>query len=187
MENIIAQEAATAVAAAGTNRIKEMFTTWKNENLSMKSLRSWSQFSDKTKFGLPKVMEVPSRLKTNVMYFQTNYIAVFLILVIYCIITNPWFLLSLAVCGGLWVYVFHVRKDPVVIANREITEKQKSIALLVVTVILFYSSGVTASIFWLLGATITVTLIHALLYTPIEETHFDFGATAFPPQGPAAV
>jgi len=184
MENLITSETANVVATAGTNRIKEMFNKWKDENLSLKSMRSWSAFCDKTKFSLPKVTELWSRLRNNLTYFQTNYIAVFLILVVYCIITNPWFLISMAVCGGLWVYVFHWRKEAIKIRSREITDREKSIALGIVTVILFYLAGVTSSIFWLFGATITVTLIHALFYIPFEENHFDFNVSfANPPTG----
>jgi len=77
MENIIAKEAATAVATAGSSRVKELMSNWYKENISIKSMRNWSIFCDKKKFTLPKITEILTRLKSNVVYFQTNYIAVF--------------------------------------------------------------------------------------------------------------
>lgn len=90
--------------------------------------------------------------------------------------------------------MFHVRTEPIRVFNREVTAREKAISLgareylsvrtlkYVVTLVLFYLAGVTSSIFWLLGATITVTLIHSLFYIPIEENEFDFTSPPGQPQ-----
>jgi len=173
----ITSQAAAAVASAGTSRVKEIFTTWKNENLNLKSMRTWGGFCDKTKLSLPKVTEIHIRLKSNLMYFQTNYIAVFALLLLYSIITNPWFLIVVGLCGGLWLYIFHYRAEPILVRGREVTSREKTIGLSVVTGLLFYIAGITNSIFWLLGASIAVTALHALFYTPVEESDFDFNSS----------
>jgi len=173
MSGILTKETAEVVASVGSNRLKEFFLSWKNEHLSLKSMRSWSAFCDKTKFSLPKIADTLSRFKSNLLYWQTNYVVIFLILVIYCIITNPWFLLIVGLCGGMWGYIFHWKKDPIKLGNYEVTERQKTIILSVVTALLFYLASVGNTIFWLLGASITVVVFHALFYIPTEESEYD--------------
>jgi len=172
----ISKTAAEAVAAAGTNRIKEIFSKWKQDTLSTNSLRSWSVFCSKTKFSFPKVTEAPQRLKTNLTYFQTNYIVVFGLIVLYSIISNPWFLLALGVVGGGWAYVFHVRKEPIFLGSHEVTDREKMVVLGVVTIITFWFASVSNTIFWLIGATLTVVNGHALFFTPIED-EIDFNTS----------
>ena len=40
------------------------------------------------------------RLYKNVDYFQSNYVMVFLVLVLYCLITSPLLIIVLAASGG---------------------------------------------------------------------------------------
>jgi hypothetical protein len=82
MENLT-KEATEAVAAAGTNRLKEMFLRWKDETFSFKSMRSWSVFCDRSKLSLPKVGDIFVRVKSNLVHFQTNYVIIFVLLVVY--------------------------------------------------------------------------------------------------------
>ena len=76
--------AAQGLANAATTRVREMFTKWREEKLSLKSMRSWTNFADKTQFALPKVTEVHLRLKNNLLFYQTNYVIVFFVLALYC-------------------------------------------------------------------------------------------------------
>ena len=90
--NAAAVEMATQI---GTNKIKELWTTWRSDRL--KSMKSWGQFCDKTKFSFPKLTELHLRLKvteyvfqftkkitqSNVTFFQTNYIILFLVFCVY--------------------------------------------------------------------------------------------------------
>jgi len=43
----------------------------------------------------------------------------------------------------------------------------------VVTALLFYLASVGNTIFWLLGASVTVVVFHALFYIPTEESEYD--------------
>lgn len=177
MDNLITKEAATAVATAGGNRLKDLFVAWKDERL--KSVKSWAQFSDKTKFGPPKPTEIIVRLKSNVAYFLSNYIVLFFVLALYCIITNPFFLFSIAISVLLYFYVFKWRVEPIVIAGHTATDRVKLGIVAAVSLFLFWYASVGNTIFWLIGATGVVVFFHALLYTPVEENDFDFTSTSF--------
>jgi len=173
----LSQQAADAVATAGVNRFKEMLNKWKEETFSFKSMKSWSSFCDRSKFALPKVTEIFARMKSNLSHFRLNYLLVFFLIVIYCIITNPWFLFTVGLVSGLWLYAFHWRKEAIKVFNHEVTSNEKTIALASVSILLFWFGSVSSTIFWLVGCTITVVSLHALFYTPHEETDFDFNTS----------
>merc|ERR1712088_1132977 len=48
----------------------------------------------------PSAGRLSKRLYKNVDYFQSNYVAVFLVLVLYCLITSPLLIIVLAASGG---------------------------------------------------------------------------------------
>lgn len=74
----------TEVAATtGSNHMKEMFNKWKEETLSTNSIRNWSIFCSKAKLSFPRLGEIPSRVQTNLKYFQMNYIIVFAVIALY--------------------------------------------------------------------------------------------------------
>jgi len=158
MENF-AKDAAEVGATVARNRLQEMLSSWKNER--MKSMQSWSLFFDRKKLAMPKVVDIPSRMKSNVVHFQTNYIILFFVLCIYSILTNPLFLLAVGASAALWMYAFHWRKDPLKILNHEVTDKEKTIVLSILTLGLFYFASVGNTIFWLIGATLTVVVLHS--------------------------
>jgi len=177
MDNLITKETASAVAAAGSNRLKDMFFTWKDER--MKSVKPWAQFTDKTKFSPPKPTELVVRMKSNVSYFLSNYIILFFILALYCVITNPFFLFSIAISVLLYFYLFRWRQEPIVIAGYTASDRVKFGMLAVVSIFLFWYASVGNTIFWLIGASAVIVFFHALLYTPVEETDYDFTSKSF--------
>lgn len=177
MDNLIAKEAAAAVATASGNRMKEMLFAWKDDRL--KSVKAWSQFTDSSKLGLPKVTDVVVRLKSNLSYFLSNYIIIFFVLMLYCIITNPFFLFSIALAGMLYLYMFKWRSEPIVLFGHTFSDRTKWIVLGTVSLFLFWYASVGNTIFWLIGAELVIVFVHALLYQPVEETDFDFTSTSF--------
>ena len=48
----------------------------------------------------PSAGRLSKHLYKNVDYFQSNYVMVFLVLVIYCLITSPLLIIVLAASGG---------------------------------------------------------------------------------------
>jgi len=160
------------LGSAGFGRAKELFFSWKTER--GKNLRKWGSFMDRSKFSLPKPTHIPYRIKTNLSFFQTNYVIVFLILTLYCIITNPLFLLAILFCLGLYIYLFYWRSQPLKMGTHIVTDKEKTIFISLITLVLFYWASVGSTIFWLLGASLTIILLHALFFNPAEEASEDF-------------
>eukprot|EP00026_Physarum_polycephalum_P019785 Phypoly_transcript_21968.p1 GENE.Phypoly_transcript_21968~~Phypoly_transcript_21968.p1 ORF type:complete len:194 (+),score=14.75 Phypoly_transcript_21968:70-582(+) len=120
MSNLFEQPEATLEPGL-TQRVKA---------LGLKSQRGWPEFvGGKEKYTVPSPKDVPTRVKENLLYFQTNYIILFLILCIYCVITSPLFLISFLLIVGLWVYFMVVRTTPITIGSRVVTDQQRTIGL----------------------------------------------------------
>merc|ERR1712141_236528 len=81
-------------------------------NLSQPALKEWfgkrranirplGQFFNTHNFQVPpSAGRLTKRLYKNVEYFQSNYVMVFLVLVLYCLITSPLLLIVIAASGG---------------------------------------------------------------------------------------
>jgi len=140
----------------------------------LKSTKAWSEFFDKSKYTWPPAKEVVTRLKDNVMYFQTNYVILFLVLCTYCVLTNPLFLLSFVAIIGMWTYALSYRSSPFTIGRFVISDNTRNCVLGAVTLGVFYYSSVGSTLFWLIGATLTFVLVHALAFTRVDD-ELNFG------------
>eukprot|EP01100_Stratorugosa_tubuloviscum_P014432 TRINITY_DN7713_c0_g2_i1.p1 TRINITY_DN7713_c0_g2~~TRINITY_DN7713_c0_g2_i1.p1 ORF type:complete len:164 (-),score=44.36 TRINITY_DN7713_c0_g2_i1:86-577(-) len=137
---------------------------WKETQVT--KLRPWSEFFNRSKFIFPEKNYdfLLSRISKNLDYFQTNYLLLFIGLLVYSILTNPW-LVIIGVCSSYsYYYLFYLRKEPLVIKGREITDFEKTTALGIITIIGCLLGGIYSTICWLLGFTILVILIHAIFY-----------------------
>ncbi len=155
------------------DRLQTLLNSWKNERV--KNLRSSKEFFGKDKFSFPKMNSIPQRVKSNLFYFQTNYLLVFLISSIYSALTNPIFLISMLAIGVLWIYTLKLKDEPFTFQNKEVPQIIVYGILTFVTVFTFYYSSAGSIIFWLIMGTIFFVLIHALFYTPDEIDEFGFG------------
>lgn len=97
------------------------------------SLRPVGSFFDRSRLSLPKLTEIPSRFKTNIAYFQTNYLLVFFVLCLYSALTSPLFLIALIVVALMWLYMMKWRTGPYVIRGWEVPEKATTIGLILGT------------------------------------------------------
>lgn len=66
----------------GFEFLKKSALGWKDERL--KTFRPVSSFLDRSKLSMPG-SDALHRIKTNLSYFQTNYIMVFFVLSLYCL------------------------------------------------------------------------------------------------------
>jgi len=150
-----------------------MVNQWKDERL--KNLRPIGEFFAKEKFSVPKIIEIPTRLKANVTYYQTNYFLVFFLLSIYSALTSPIFLIAIILVGGVWLYSVRWRTGPFVLAGRQIPEQVITIVLLIVTLLMFYLSSGMTILWWLLIVAGSFVFLHALFHNPQPIDEFGFG------------
>jgi len=141
-------------------------------------LKSWRDFFNTNKFKAPTgVASVGRRLLINVDQFQSNYMCIFFILFIYCILTSPLLLIALAACCGAAYYirVKNTETSRLTIAGREIPTAYQYAAVAVLSFPLFYAAGAGSTIFWVIGASIFFIVLHAFFYAsePIPGAEFE--------------
>ena len=137
---------------------------------SVRSIQPWDKFiGDKTKYSIPGLHYILPRLQSNFKQFRYNYLAIAVVLLFLFALLNFNFLLLVIVMGALWGYVFWWRSEPVAPFGFEIPQKIMTIALSVVTVLVFYFV-LGFKLFWALIAVAVFSFIHSLLYISQEET-----------------
>jgi len=135
------------------------------------SVKPWGEFVNYNKFKLPKsIAPVGKRVITNVERFQSNYVFVFMGLVVFCIITSPMLLVAIAAClGACYIISLKNKESKITLMGREITIAQQYAAVAAMSFPLFWIAGAGSAVFWVIGASVVVILLHASLYTLDDE------------------
>lgn len=101
----------------------------------------------------------------NVEYFQSNYMFVFIVLILYCLITSPVLLLAIAASlGACYILALKNAEKKIVIGGHEVSMAHQYAAVGVLSLPVFYIAGAGAALFWVLGASLFIIAIHASLY-----------------------
>merc|ERR1719378_1066945 len=119
-----------------TTELYNKFNAFKEERVQ--SIRPWlGDFAKPASFSMPRVSELPSRLGHNIVFYSSNYIMLMLVFAIYMVFAQPSVLLLTLALGGLWLYSGLYMSD-VQLAGRTVGFRERSAALGVLTVVLFY-------------------------------------------------
>jgi len=141
-------------------------------------IRPWGTFVKTTNFEPPQSLPRWSkRLYKNIEHFQSNYVFVFLILFIYCLITSLFLLVAMAVSGGACYYasIKQVQRK-LILGGREVTLAQQYAAIAVGSIPLFVIAGAGTAVFWVIGASFFIIALHATFYNfdaldlPLDDT-----------------
>merc|ERR1712066_159345 len=130
------------------------------------NLRPVGTFFNTANFQVPpSAGRLSKRLVKNVDYFQSNYVLVFLILVLYCLISSPLLLIVIAGAGGA-AYFASVKNETrkIAIAGHEVTLAQQYAAIATASIPFFLLAGAGGIVFWVLGASLFFITAHAAFY-----------------------
>merc|ERR1712062_414990 len=128
------------------------------------NLRPVGTFFNTANFQVPpSAGRLSKRLVKNIDYFQSNYVLVFLILVLYCLISSP--LIVIAGAGGA-AYFASVKNETrkIAIAGHEVTLAQQYAAIATASIPFFLLAGAGGIVFWVLGASLFFITAHAAFY-----------------------
>lgn len=145
-------------------------------------MKSWGAFIDTNKMVFPTAIQQWSRrLVRNLQYFQSNYLCVFILLFIYCILTSPLLLLALSASLGLgYIVTLKNAEKPIKFFGRRLTLGQQYLAIAIGSLPLFYIVGAGSAVFWVIGASLFVVGLHASIYAiesiqdSLEDGPFNF-------------
>uniref|UniRef100_UPI00358F2104 prenylated Rab acceptor protein 1 n=1 Tax=Myxine glutinosa TaxID=7769 RepID=UPI00358F2104 len=137
-------------------------------------VRPWSTFIDQRRFTRPGDFGVwCRRLVANFEHFQSNYVFIFLGLLVYCVLTSPLLLLALAVLlASCYLISLRAAGQHLSIFGRELTVAQQYGAAAATSFPLFWLAGAGSAVFWVLGATVFVIGAHASLHE-VDQSDFE--------------
>ncbi|XP_069939730.1 prenylated Rab acceptor protein 1 isoform X2 [Cherax quadricarinatus] len=133
---------------------------------SRENVRPWLVFVNTQKFKVPpNAQRWSKRLAKNVDYFQSNYMFVFIGLIIYCLITSPLLLLAVAASlGACYILSLKNAEKKIIVGGHEVSLAHQYTAVGVLSLPVFYIAGAGAVLFWVLGASFVIIIIHASFY-----------------------
>ncbi|XP_072761348.1 prenylated Rab acceptor protein 1-like [Anoplolepis gracilipes] len=130
------------------------------------NIRPWSLFLNTNNIRPPSnITRLSKRLVKNIEYFQSNYLFVFIGLVIYCLITSPLLLLTVVAFLGI-CYKLSQRhsKQELTILNHKLTLVQIYSLVAICSLPVFFLIGAHADVFWVLGVSWFLITLHAAFY-----------------------
>eukprot|EP00275_Glaucocystis_incrassata_P001538 EC123278.1.p1 GENE.EC123278.1~~EC123278.1.p1 ORF type:complete len:175 (+),score=24.37 EC123278.1:62-586(+) len=141
-------------------------------------IRPWRDFF--TGFGLPPSGETKARIQQNVAYFQGNYAALTLLVLGFSILTSPFVAISLLILAGMYFYLYIHRKEPLVIGDRTIEDREKNIIMIVASVVLLLGSGAPGVLLWCATVSALIIVSHGALHIPSCDDLFSQPVLANP-------
>ncbi|XP_041568376.1 prenylated Rab acceptor protein 1 [Taeniopygia guttata] len=145
----------------GLGRLSPPGWAWRWLGARRAGLRPWGSFLDQRRFGVPRDLgELWRRLGQNAERFQSNYLLLFLALLLYCLLSSPLLLVALGVFFGVAVRL-RAREAPLVLLGRELSPAHQLGVAAGVSLPLFWLAGAGAALFWLLGAALVFLGSHA--------------------------
>ncbi|XP_030834329.1 prenylated Rab acceptor protein 1 [Strongylocentrotus purpuratus] len=135
------------------------------------TVQPWSQFVSTSRFTKPTSVAVAgTRVVKNIEHFQSNYLFVFIILAIYCIMTSPMLIIFLGALFGAfyWINVKNQSRK-LKIGSYELTLIQQYGAVAMLSIPLFFLAGAGSAVFWVLGASFFFVMLHAVFYNPQDQ------------------
>lgn len=110
-------------------------------------------------------MQWSKRFLKNIEYFRSNYLCVFFILMVYCVLTSPFLLLAIAASAGAsYLITLKHRESPIKLFGYQLSSRQLYGAVAIASFPLFYLAGAGSAVFWVLGASLFVVGLHASIY-----------------------
>ncbi|QKX62641.1 uncharacterized protein TRUGW13939_09802 [Talaromyces rugulosus] len=156
-----------------TSRFGDRLNSIRSTSMSSRfaNLKPISEFLDLKRLSKPADFgEVQSRVNYNLSYFSSNYAAVFVMLSIYSLLTNPvlLFVIILVTVGLYGIGKLEGRDLDIGVARASTSQLYTGLLIIAVPLGL-YASPIT-TVLWLIGATGVTVIGHAaLLEKPIEN------------------
>ncbi|KAG7018291.1 PRA1 family protein F2, partial [Cucurbita argyrosperma subsp. argyrosperma] len=139
--------------------------------------RPWRLMADYRSFTLPSNLhDTLARIKINLAYFRMNYAIVILIILFLALLWHPISLIVFVLMMSLWLFLYFLRDQPLVIAGRVLQDWIILLVLSVLTIgfLFLTNASLNIAIALIIGA--VVVLAHAAV-RKTENLYLDEEAT----------
>jgi hypothetical protein len=129
-----------------------------------------------TTFSKPESREVwLQRVRGNFAHYRSIYAIVFVIVLVYTVLSSPLLLLGLTLLAGAWAYAFVLTspETPIMVAGFELRRREKLLALGPFSLLVVVICGLINSLVWVLFLTVLLSLPHASFHEVVELDALD--------------
>ncbi|XP_057504393.1 PRA1 family protein F2-like [Actinidia eriantha] len=128
------------------------------------SRRPWKEMFNFRSIGFPAGFRgAIGRIRTNLGYFRVNYAIIMLLIVFLSLLWHPISLIVFVVMMAVWLFLYFLRDEPLVIFGRRIDDRVVLIVLSVLTIVFLLLTRATSNILFSLLIGVVIVLIHAAL------------------------
>ncbi|XP_047332837.1 PRA1 family protein F3-like [Impatiens glandulifera] len=139
--------------------------------------KPWKEMFNFRSFGLPSssFRDSMSGIKTNLAYFQMNYVIVVLLIIFFSLLWHPISLIVFLVMMVVWLFLYFLRDEPLSVFGRQIGDIWVMIVLAVLTLVFLLLTHVTENVLISLLIGVVLVVIHGVfrktddLFTDEEE------------------
>merc|ERR1719483_554074 len=163
-EEVTTDSEAEEMSLAAPLSISQPFKDWvvtRRENI-----RPLATFFNTSNFQVPPSFgRFTKRFYKNIEYFQSNYVIIFLGLVVYCLISSPMLFMVMVMSGVAANTAARRNKDrKLTFLGHEITLAHQYGVISLCSLPFLLLAGAGAVVFWVLGASLVTVSVHAAAY-----------------------
>ncbi|GMI83920.1 PRENYLATED RAB ACCEPTOR 1.F2 [Hibiscus trionum] len=130
------------------------------------SQRKWEDMIKIQALNLPpNVNEAARRIRTNTVFFKTNYVIVVALLLFLTLLLHPVSLVIIAIIAGAWLLQYFLRDNPLSIYGFVIDRSTIITVLTLFTIAVFFLTDLMNNIMTGIFFGLTVVLLHGLFRT----------------------
>ncbi|KAH7108491.1 prenylated rab acceptor PRA1 [Auriculariales sp. MPI-PUGE-AT-0066] len=152
-------------------KASEAVRSFREQRLS--TLRPITEFFDYNRISRPADLNtMTTRISYNTRYFSGNYIIVVLGLAVYTILMKPELIFAVLFLVGGFVAINKYAPEATTVGDHVITQKSLYTVLFVIGIPLLWWASPFATMFYIIGSSLFIVIIHASLIEPGVESEY---------------
>jgi len=142
-------------------------------NNALSQRRPWPELVDRNSLAKPASMaEAVTRVRKNWTYFRVNYLLLLSGVLAFSLLSNPVsFFLLVALLGG-WIFLYLLRREPLVLLDRTYSDREVLGILTVLTIVVVFMTSVGAVLVSALMIGVAMVCAHGAFRVP-EDLFLD--------------
>lgn len=142
-------------------------------NNALSQRRPWPELVDRNSLAKPASMaEAVTRVRKNWAYFRVNYLLLLSGVLAFSLLSNPIsFFLLVALLGG-WIFLYLLRREPLVLLDRTYSDREVLGILTVLTIVIVFMTSVGAVLISALMIGVAMVCAHGAFRVP-EDLFLD--------------